>query len=78
MSNYSVVPTPANKCHGVFSASGLPDVQLRCLKSSSGGVNTYECVGMKLFNANCSNQNLLCNSLSTAWVAAVTCCQQRL
>lgn len=37
-----------------------------------------KCGGWKFFLANCPKTNMMCSSLSGAWVAAVTVCNQQL
>jgi hypothetical protein len=74
----AVTPTTANKCKGTF-ADGLPNLKHYCNKGlDSEGDPIYTCTTWRSFRANCPKSNVQCSSLSEAFVAAVTVCNQRL
>ena len=73
----AVTPTPANRCKGIY-ADGTANRRLYCLKTAADDGNVMACVTMKYFKVTCSKVNVQCNSLSGAYVAAVTCCAQKL
>lgn len=47
---------------------------MRCKKSDG----SYVTATMKVYYADCTNRNLMCNSSSNAYVPAITVCQQSL
>lgn len=74
----AVIPTPARQCKGTF-ANGEADIRLKCVKSlDDEGNKVYTCATWRYFRVTCSKVNRQCNSLSGAYVAAVTVCNQRL
>lgn len=67
-----------NKCVGTY-ADGTPNRKLYCLKGTdNNGDPIYTCATWRKFRVNCPKVNFLCSSLSEAWVAAVTVCNQKL
>ena len=74
----AVPPLSGNHCVGKH-VDGTPNAQLYCLKGYDNESNPiYTCATMKLFKVNCPKLNQLCSSLSSAYVAAVTVCNQHL
>jgi len=69
----AVTPLPGNSCVGTYE-DGTPNIQQKCLKSN--GVTT--CTTWKYFLVQCPKVNQQCSSLSGAWVAAITVCNQAL
>lgn len=73
-----VVPVTGNKCIG-SRENGDPNIQLYCYKGDdANGDPIYTCATWRRFKANCPRSNRQCSSISEAWVAAVTVCNQRL
>lgn len=69
---------PSNRCRGTF-ADGTAKVQHLCLKGfDDQGEKIMTCTTWRLFSVKCPKVNFLCNDRSTAYVAAVTVCNQRL
>lgn len=74
----AVTPVSGNRCKGTF-ADGTPNVQLYCLKGQdSNALPIYTCATWRYFKVQCPKVNVLCNSLSGGWVAAITVCNQHL
>lgn len=74
----AVTPVPSNGCLGTFADDSV-NRQLKCQKSvDDDGNPVYTCATWRLFKANCPSTTRQCNTLSTAYVAAVTVCAQRL
>lgn len=74
----AVTPVSANKCKGTF-ADGTPNTKFYCYKGlDEEGDPVYTCATWRLFRVSCSKINQQCNSLSQAYVAASTVCNQRL
>lgn len=73
----ATTPTPGNGCIGTY-ANGDPDIRLKCLKETTDDGDVFNCSTMRLFRVNCSKINRQCNSISSAYVAAITVCSQRL
>lgn len=73
-----VTPTPARGCRGTYE-DGTANIQLKCMKGLDGdGDKTFNCSTMRYFKVNCSKINVLCSSVSGAFVPAITICNQRL
>jgi hypothetical protein len=73
-----VTPTPGNGCLGVLK-SGEINRKLKCVSSfDDEGEPVYACATWRLFRVNCPKVNRLCSNLSSAYVAAITCCNQNL
>jgi hypothetical protein len=67
--NTNVAPVTSNSCvRKLFCNKGL----------DANGDKIFTCATWRRFNANCPKVNFQCNSLSAAWVAAITVCNQRL
>ena len=74
----AVPALPGNGCKGTFE-DGSPKVQHKCLKGYDQlDQKIFTCTTMRLFSVKCPKVNFLCSERSTAWVAAVTVCNQRL
>jgi len=74
----AVTPVTGNKCIGTHSDDS-PDVQLYCNKGvDSEGEPIYTCATWRKFRVSCPKVNFQCSTLSEAWVAAITVCNQRL
>lgn len=74
----AVVPLTANKCVGQYN-DGTPNIQLYCYKGNDDmGDPIYTCATWRKFRVQCPKVNQLCSTMSEAWVAAVTVCNQRL
>lgn len=74
----ATTPTPSNGCKGTF-ANGDPDLRLKCVKElDDEGEKVFNCATMRLFRVNCSKINRQCNTISAAYVPAITVCSQRL
>ena len=74
----AVTPVSGNKCIGTFE-DGTENIQLYCLKGADQmGDPIFTCATWKLFKVQCPQLNQLCSSLSTAYVAAITVCNQKL
>lgn len=69
----AVTPTTSNKCVGTFT-DGTPNINLYCEKTDASHV----CATWRNFVAACPKLNQLCGGKSSAWVAAITVCNQRL
>ena len=73
-----VYPVSANKCVGEL-ADGTPDLQLYCYEGDDDqGDPVYTCTTMRKFKATCPKVSQNCSNSSEAYVAAITCCNQRL
>lgn len=69
---------PGNRCRGTFD-DGSSKIQFKCLKGYDElGQKVFTCTTWRLFSVKCPKVNFLCNERSTAYVAAVTVCNQRL
>jgi hypothetical protein len=68
-----VTPSVANHCVGT-DINNEPDIRLKCRKSD--GTNT--CATWRLFYVQCPKVNQSCSSMSSAWVPAITVCNQNL
>lgn len=67
-----------NHCVGE-NADGTPNRQLYCLKGyDDQDAPIYTCAKWRKFRVNCPKVNSLCSNLSEAYVAAITCCNQKL
>lgn len=74
----AVTPVSANRCKGTFQ-DGTPDTQLYCLKGEDQMAQPiYTCATWKLFRVQCPKLNRQCSTLSSAYVAAITVCNQKL
>ena len=74
----AVTPITGNKCRGTYE-DGTPNNKFYCKKEiDDNGDPVYTCAGWRKFRVNCPKVNAQCNSLSEAYVAAITCCNQRL
>lgn len=74
----AVPPLSGNKCVGQY-ADGTPNRNLYCLKGyDDQGRKIFTCATWRKFRVNCPVINQLCNSLSEAYVAAITVCNQHL
>jgi hypothetical protein len=74
----AVTPVSANKCVGSYS-DGTPNIQLYCNKGDDDqGDPIYTCATWRKFKVRCPKVHVKCSTLSEAWVAAVTVCNQRL
>jgi hypothetical protein len=74
----AVSPITGNKCVGTY-ADGSPNRQLYCNKGlDENGDPIYTCATWRRFRVNCPKVNFQCSTLSEAWVAAITVCNQRL
>ena len=74
----AVLPVTGNKCEGNL-VDGTPNLKLYCLKGEDeSGDPIYTCATWRKFRVNCPKVNFQCSSLSEAWVAAVTVCNQKL
>lgn len=74
----AVTPLPGNGCKGTHE-DDTADIRLKCKKTEDDDGNpVYNCSTMRYFRVNCSKLNTQCNTLSGAWVAAITVCQQKL
>lgn len=74
----AVTPLPGTQCVGTH-ADNTPDLQLKCLKGlDNSGNPIFTCATWRKFRVSCPKINQSCNSLSEAWVAAITVCNQRL
>ena len=67
--NTNVAPVTSNSCvRKLFCNKGL----------DTNGDKIFTCATWRRFSANCPKSNSQCSSLSSAWVAAITVCNQRL
>ena len=67
--NTNVAPVTSNSCvRKLFCNKGL----------DTNGDKIFTCSTWRRFSANCPKSNSQCSSLSSAWVAAITVCNQRL
>ncbi len=74
----AVTPTIGNHCKGA-NADSTPKTQLYCLTGVDSEDNpVYVCATWRKFRVNCPKVNVLCNTTSEAYVAAITVCNQRL
>lgn len=74
----AVLPVTSNKCVGNY-ADGLPNRNLYCNKGvDDNGDAIYTCATWRMFKANCPKGSLQCSNNSSAWVPAITICNQRL
>lgn len=74
----AVTPVSANHCRGTRE-DNTPNVQLYCLKGEDeNGDPIYTCATWRKFRVSCPKLNRQCSTLSEAYVAAVTVCNQRL
>jgi hypothetical protein len=74
----AVTPVTANKCRGTH-ADGTENYKLYCFKGLDDSDNrTYTCATWRKFRVNCPSITAQCSSLSEAWVAAITVCNQKL
>ena len=74
----AVTPVSANKCVGSY-ADGTPNRQLYCNKGNDSlGDPIYTCATWRMFRVQCPKVNMQCSTLSEAYVAAITVCNQRL
>lgn len=76
MASQFVAPVIANDCVGT-SVDGEALPWFKCKKTAADPVVT-ECVNMRLFFAKCPQVNVLCNSLSNAYVSSVILCRQNI
>jgi hypothetical protein len=78
----AITPTPAlpeNGCLGLEQDGVTVDRKLKCVKSEDeDGSKVYTCTTWRYFRVNCPKINFQCSSLSGAYVAAVTVCNQKL
>ena len=74
----AITPVSKNGCIGQHE-NGDPNIQLKCLKGyDDQAQKIYTCSTMRYFKVKCPKLNQLCSSLSGAWVAAITVCNQKL
>lgn len=74
----AVTPVSGNKCVGTFE-DGTENIQLYCLKGADQmGDPIFTCATWRLFKVQCPKVNQQCSSLSDAYVAAITVCNQKL
>ena len=74
----AVTPVSANKCIG-NDTEGNVVRQLYCLKGYDQlSQPIYTCAKWRKFRVTCPKLNQQCSTLSEAWVAAITVCNQRL
>ena len=74
----AVTPVSGNKCRGSF-ADGTVNQQLYCLKGYDDlDLPIYTCAKWRKFRVSCPKINSLCSTLSEAYVAAITVCNQHL
>ena len=74
----AVTPVSGNNCRGTYE-NGTPNIQLKCVKSvTDGGSEVFTCATWRYFRVNCPKVNFQCSSLSGAYVAAITVCNQKL
>ncbi len=74
----AIPPQTGNKCVGQFS-DGSTDYQLYCFKGNDHQGNPiYTCATWRLFYVSCPKLNQLCSTTSSAYVAAITVCNQQL
>lgn len=78
----SLTPIPAlpeNHCLGLQPDGVKIDRKMLCVKGFDDAGNPIKtCATWRLFKANCPKINVQCSVLSSAYVAAVTCCNQKL
>lgn len=73
-----VSPVSANRCIGSHE-DGSAHLKHYCLKGfDMQGDKIITCTNWRLFSVNCAKLNVSCNSNSSAYVAAVTVCNQKL
>lgn len=73
-----VTPVSSNKCKGTY-ADDTPNIQLYCYKGNDENDDPiYTCATWRKFKVSCPKVNGLCSSRSSAWVSAITVCNQRL
>lgn len=78
MANQTVVPVSGNNCRGKFP-NGDPDIRFKCVKKlDNDGAPVFTCSTFRYFRVSCPKLNQQCSSLSGAYVAAVTVCNQKL
>lgn len=74
----AVTPVTGNKCVGSY-ADGSPNLKFYCQKGlDDDDEPILTCATWKLFRANCPKTSQICSAQSSAWVAAVTVCNQKL
>lgn len=74
----AVYPVSGNKCKGSH-ADATPWVQLYCLKGYDGNYEPiHTCATWRYFRVQCPKVNVMCNSMSGGYVAAITVCRQHL
>lgn len=74
----AVTPVTGNNCRGRF-IDGTDNIHLKCKRGVDDLDNpVYTCSTYRLFKVNCPKVNVLCNTTSEAFVAAITVCNQRL
>lgn len=74
----AVTPVSGNKCIGSDSTGNVVR-QLYCLKGYDAQSRPiYTCAKWRKFRVTCPKLNQQCSTLSEAWVAAITVCNQRL
>ncbi len=74
----AVLPVTGNKCEGTFE-DGTENIQLYCNKGpDSMGDPVFTCATWKKFKVQCPSVLQNCSTLSEAWVAAITICNQKL
>lgn len=83
----AVTPVSANKCVGNYANADdnlggsvlEPNIQLYCLRGNDAqGDPLYTCATWRKFRVSCPKINQQCSTLSEAWVAAITVCNQHL
>jgi hypothetical protein len=73
-----VTPLPGNGCLGT-NVDGTVNRHFKCVKTvENDGSKVYTCSTWRFFRVNCPKINFQCSSLSGAYVAAVTVCNQKL
>lgn len=74
----AVTPLPGNQCIG-SDDTGTAIYQLKCVRGQDAqGDDIVTCATWRKFRVQCPKLNQQCSTLSEAYVAAITVCNQRL
>lgn len=74
----AVTPVTSNHCVGNYE-DGTVNRKLYCLRAvDDQGDPVYTCATWRFFRVSCPKLNQQCSSLSGAFVAAITVCNQHL